>query len=183
MVEHAVSVVCPIDYLICCFFLSGSGFYYYPRLGVFWLKLTWQQSSHSWQTDIKDAFFDDVKTCVSVAVGGSVKCKWPTFWGFIVLLSRSLNQGPMLVCWTLTNEWVPAWVNKWSVATVSAFSMIGLGGGYTTILIVYQIIFILLYIFGTIIFDNPLCQVHPYVIKLRLFQNVVVSRCLGYLLL
>ena len=61
--------------------------------------------------------------------------------------------------------------------------MIGCGGGSTNVLFVCWRRFILLSVFDIIKFFDPHCQLHPYVLPLRLFQNVVVSWCLGTLLL
>ena len=61
--------------------------------------------------------------------------------------------------------------------------MICWGGGSKTIFFVWQIGFILWSIFGINKFVDPTCQVNPYVLPLCLLKKVVVSWCLGALLL
>ena len=66
-------------------------------------------------------------------------------------------------------------MKKCVVDLVYALATIGGGGGSTTILIVFQIIFILLYIFEVINVVDPLYQVYQYVLSLNLLQEVALS--------
>ena len=103
--------------------VSGSGISHIPYgmlclpVGImlrnwrgFLLEIDRQSSSHSWPTDINNAFYNSEKTWVSFAAGGSDKVKWPTCSGSIVLLSGSLTQGPIFVGLTSTNVWTLAFV-------------------------------------------------------------------------
>ena len=71
----------------------------------FLLKMAWQSSSHIWPTDIQDEFCNSEKTWVSVAAGGSARCKQPNCSGSIVLLSGSLTRGSIFCCWKSSYAW------------------------------------------------------------------------------